>query len=274
MKYLFAFFISHSTFAQNIPQCPSESYLIEYTSPVTRLKKSFCGYLKDGNTIKHGDEFIYDAKGEVIQKISHNHGKEAETPVAQGHQLPEMDESSKKFIDSIVGKKNLNPDEKLLASIHELIEILNLKKNYGKKNRFKANGCDDRPTDWLKGALLNTPIKKTYIFKDECDAAGSFEARFSTEFPMNFQLRNLEDLNNARLKVIMSLNKKDFGIRYKFVVVEGTVSSPSRRGQFTAEYEVDIDPMTGEAQKGTQAGKITLIKVNDKEINLTKNIEF
>jgi hypothetical protein len=32
--------------------------------------------------------------------------------------------------------------------------------------------------------------------------------------------------------------------------------------------------MTAEAQKGTQAGKITLIKVNDKEVNLSKNIEF
>ena len=91
---------------------------------------------------------------------------------------------------------------------------------------------------------------------------------------MNFKLRNLEDLNNTTLKVIMTLNKSQAGIRYKFVVIEGTISSPSRRGQFTAEYEVDIDPMTGEAQKGTQAGKITLIKVNDKEVNLTQKIEF
>ncbi len=267
MKYLFTFFLSLSAFAQNNPQCPSESYLIEYTSPVTRLKKSFCGYLKDGNTIKHGDEFIYDAKGEVIKKISYNHGQEGEattpevkSPDFKGYHLP--------------GTKSLNPDQKLLASIHDLIEILTLKKNYGKKNSFKVNGCDDRPTDWLKGALLNTPIKKTYIFKDDCDAAGSFEARFNAEFPLNFKLRNLEDLDNTSLKVIMTLNKSQAGIRYKFVVIEGTISSPSRRGQFTAEYQVDIDPMTGEAQKGTQAGKITLIKVNDKEVNLSQNIEF
>jgi hypothetical protein len=76
------------------------------------------------------------------------------------------------------------------------------------------------------------------------------------------------------LKVIMSLNKKGTDIRYKFVVIEGTISSPSRQGKFTAEYQVDINPMTGDAVKETQAGKITLTKVNDKEVNLTQNIEF
>ncbi len=240
--------------------------------PISGLKKSFCGYQKDGNTIKHGDEFIYNEKGEMIKKISYHHGKEGAD--FQGSNLPGSEESSNKFIDSVAGKKILSPDEKLLDSVHDLIEILTLKKRYGEKNRFRVDACDDGPMDWLKGALFSTPINKSYAFKDHCDASGSFQAKFNTEFPMNFTLRNLEDLTSTSLKVMMSLTKKGSDIRYKFVVVEGTVSSPSRQGKFTAEYEVDIDPMTGEAQKATQSGKVTLTKVNDKEVNLTKNIEF
>jgi hypothetical protein len=277
MKYLLTYLLSLSAFAQNIPQCPSGSYLIEYASPVNGLKKSLCGYQKDGNTIKHGEEFIFNANGEVIMKISYNHGKEGETPKGptfNGHYLPGTEEASNKFIDSLAGKKILGPDEKLLSSIHDLMEILTLKKNYNQNNQFKVHGCDNGPLDWLKGALLNTPINKSYSFNDNCDASGSFEAKFNTEFSVSFKLRNLDDLNATTMKVIMSLNKQQAGIRYKFVVVEGSISSPSRQGKFNAEYQVNIDPMTGDALEGTQSGKITLTKFNDKEVNLSKKIEF
>ncbi len=260
MKYLLTYLLSLSAFAQNSPQCPSGSYLIEYASPVNGLKKSLCGYQKDGNTIKHGEEFIFNANGKVIKKIYYKHGKEGEAPM--------------KLIDSLAGKKILGPDEKLLASIHDLMEILTLKKNYNQNNQFKVHGCDNGPLDWLKGALLNTPINKSYSFNDNCDVSGSFEARFNTEFSASFKLRNLDDLNETSLKVIMSLNKQQTGIRYKFVVVEGSVSSTSRQGKFNAEYQVNIDPMTGDALEGTQSGKITLTKFNDKEVNLSKKIEF
>lgn len=255
MKYLLFYLVSLSALAQNVPQCPKEAYLIEYVSPLNGIKKSFCGYQKDGQITKHGEEFIFSAKGEVIEKISYHHGKENEAAIPQD-------------------KNNTVSDEKLLASIHNLIEILTLKKNYAQKNRFKVNDCDKRPADWLKGALFNTPITKSYSFSENCDVTGNFEAKFDTEFVMNFKLRNLDDLNNTSLKVIMSLNKKGTDIRYKFLVIEGTISSPSRQGKFTAEYQVDINPMTGDAVKETQAGKITLTKVNDKEVNLTQNIEF
>ena len=274
MKYLLFLLLSLSAFSQNTPQCPSESYLIEYASPTSGAKKALCGYQKDGKTIKHGDEFIYNTNGEVIKKISYKHGIEGEASVFKGHNLPGTEEASQKFIDSMVGKKALSADDKLLNSIHDLIEILTLKKGYGQKNRFKVNGCDNRPMDWVQGALLNIPIKKSYSFKDNCDVTGSFEAKFKTEFSMNFTLRNLDDLNSTSLKVIMSLNKQETDLRYKFVIVEGLISSPSRQGQFTAEYQVDINPMTGEAQKKTQSGKINLTKVNDKEVNLSKDIEF
>jgi hypothetical protein len=274
MKYLLFLLLSLSAFSQNTPQCPSESYLIEYASPTSGAKKALCGYQKDGSTVKHGEEFIYNTNGEVIKKITYNHGKEGEAPAFKVFNLPGTEEASRKFIDSVVGKKILSPDEKLLTSIHDLIEILTLKKGYGQKNSFKVNGCDNRPMDWVKGALLNMPIKKSYSFKDNCDVTGSFEAKFNTGFSMNFTLRNLDDLNSTSLKVIMSLNKQETGLRYKFVIVEGFISSPSRQAQFTAEYQVDINPMTGDAQKGTQSGKINLTKVNDKEVNLSQNIEF
>ena len=258
MKYLIITLYSLSAYSQHIPQCPLESLLIEYMSPVTGTKKSFCGYQKDGKTIKHGEEFIFDTKGNVTKKLLFNHGKEQEAtspPSKRGENLSVTDE------------------QHFLASIHELMEILTLNKANLGKGIFKVKSCDNRPIDWIKGAMLNSPINKSYIFNDACDVKGSFSASFTSEFPINFELRNLRDFNKTSMTVKMSINKAK-GIRYRFEVKEGLIASSTRNANFKAEYEVDVDPMSGQALKGSQDGRIQLTKVDGKEVNATKELIF
>ena len=69
MKIILFAFLSLSVFAQTIPQCPPESYVVEFNNPITRSKKSFCAYQENGETIKHGEELIFDAKGEVVKRL-------------------------------------------------------------------------------------------------------------------------------------------------------------------------------------------------------------
>lgn len=276
MKILFLTFFSLSVFAQNIPQCPPESFVVEFNSPITKAKKSFCAYQKNGETIKHGEELIFDTKGEVIKRVSYNHGQEGEatiasapaavTPDFKGTNVPGTEEATSKFTDTLIGTKPLSDEQKFLGTVQDLMAVLTMKRENNGKGIFKVSQCDDRPMDWLKAAILNTQINKSYVFKEQCDVKGSFSANFTSEFPITFELRNLQDFNKTEMTLKMKVTKSVSGIRYGFEVLEGLISSPTRNANFKVEYEIDINPLTGIADKSSQKGKVTLTKIDNKEV--------
>lgn len=272
MKYIFFFFVSLSAIAQNIPTCPSESILIEFVSPITKGKKSFCGYLKNGETVKHGEEFIFNASGELQKKLVYNHGKEGEEPQAAapafgGKNIPGTEEAS-------IGAKPKNEEEKLLATLQELLGILTLKKVDMGNGRFKVSKCDPNSSTWVRGAIMKTPINKTYKFQDLCDVQGSFSANFQKEFPVSFELRNLQDYNKTDMTVTMEVSRVTSGILYKYKVLEGSISSPTSNANFKAEYEVELDPLKGKIFKNTQKGQLTVMKINGKEVSASVPLKF
>jgi hypothetical protein len=251
MNILLALFLSSLLHAQTAPVCPAESFLIEFTSPVTGGKKSFCGYQKDGQTVKHGEEWSYERNGTLKTKISFQHGVEggAETPV--------------------VGESPANvpgTEEMIISAIGEMLQVLTMRKSTAGKGMFKIDQCDSQPADWLKGALMRSPIPKTYAFSDSCDVRGSFTAVFGQLFQVVFDLRKLQDFSKTEMKLIMTFNISPSGVRYRIVVEEGSISSSSTNANFKVEYEVDINPLTGEAIKNSQQGKVSLTKLNGKEV--------
>jgi hypothetical protein len=272
MKIIFLTFFSLSVFAQNIPQCPPESFVVEFNSPITKAKKSFCAYQKNGETIKHGEELIFDTKDEVVKRILYNHGQEGESPTTavapdfKGANIPGTEEASGKFTDTLIGTKPLSDEQKFLSTVQDLMAVLTMKKENSGKGLFKVSQCDDKPMDWLKAAIFNTQINKSYVFKDLCDVKGTFSANFTSEFPMKFELRNLQDFNKTEMTLKMKVTKSASGIRYAFEVVEGFISSPTRNANFKVEYEIDINPLTGVADKSSQKGKVTLTKIDNKEV--------
>lgn len=264
MKYLIWLLLPYTLYAQT-PICPPESMVIEFISPTTKAKKAFCGYIKDGETIKHGEEIIFDGKGEVKKRINYNHGVEGE--VAKS--LPGTEEASTTFVNSVIGAKPKTEEEKVLMTITEMMAILTLKQTQAEQNVFKVSRCDDNPKAWIIGALTKNDIKKSYQYKEYCDVQGNFVASFKNDFIVKFELRNLQDFNQTEMTVKMKVNKSAGGVQYGFEVLEGRVSSQNRNANFKAEYQVDIDPLTGKTFKNTQVGKVTLTKLNGLEVNVS-----
>lgn len=265
MKKLFLLFLYASTcLGQSTPSCPSESFLIEFNSPITGGKKSFCAYQKDGATIKHGDEYSFDKSGGLIKKTSYQHGTETS---AASQEIP-------KNVPGTNESVLIKSEAKLLGTISDLVRVLTLKKNQAGGGTFKVSGCDPKPAEWVKGALMKTPINKTYGFNENCDVSGGFSANFDKEFPMSFQLRNLEDFIKTNLSVKMSLNKSQNGLRYRFEVMDGFIAASNRNANFKAEYEIDVDPFTGDAMKGTQQGKLTLTQIDGKTVQAEAPLKF
>jgi hypothetical protein len=56
------------------------------------------------------------------------------------------------------------------------------------------------------------------------------------------------------------------GIRYRFEAEEGFIVSPSTNANFKVEYEVDIHPLSGEPITSSQQGKVSLMKLNGKDV--------
>jgi hypothetical protein len=239
------------------PICPAESILIEFMSPITGGKKSFCGLQKDGTTIKHGEEWSYDRKGELVKKSYFHYGVEGSAPTQEVKNLPGAEEA------------------KILANIHDLIQVLSLKKNSGNSRLFKIHKCDKKPEDWGAGALFNKTVPKSYAFEEGCDVQGQFTANLmSAEFPVNFELRNLEDINKVSMKVKMSIQKTQGGISYHIVISEGEVFSPKRNGSFKVEYDVTLNPLTLSPTEDGERGRIVLTKLNGKEVSAEERLRF
>lgn len=255
MKYLLCLLLPFTLYAQT-PVCPPESMVIEFISPTTKAKKAFCGYLKNGETTKHGEEIIFDTNGAVKKRINYNHGVEGEA-------------ASTSFVNSVIGTKAKSEEEKMLTTITEMMAILTLKKTDSEQAVFKVSRCDDNPKAWVMGALTKNDIPKSYLYKEYCDVQGSFVASFKSEFVVKFELRNLQDFNQTEMTVKMNVNRSAGGVQYGFEVLEGRISSPTRNANFKAEYQIDIDPLTGKSFKNTQKGKVTLTKLNNLEVNVS-----
>jgi hypothetical protein len=258
MKYLIALLFTSSLWGQTLT-CPQESFLIEYISPITNGKISLCGYIKDGATVKHGEEWNYNTKGELIKKLNFNHGEEVK---ALGN-LPGVEE-----------KKDLSKETAAMESIGQMLQILTLKKANPGKGMFKIQRCDPKPVDWVRGAVMLTPINKTYSFGEKCDVAGAFTANFTNEFPVKFNLRNLQDYTTTDMTVKMAIKKSASGITYGFEVLTGAISSVTSSANFTVHYEVEINPMTGAALAGSQKGTVTLTKLDGKDVKASSPILF
>lgn len=246
--------------AQNQPTCPPESIPIEYVSPVTHGKVAFCGYLKNGETVKHGEELNFNSSGELIRKTYYHHGDEKEGP----QNLPGTEEAPKTIVSDLLKEKKV---------ILELVQILSMKKSI-EKGTFQVSQCDNNSRSWVVAAMMKSTLKKSYAFKDHCDVAGSFSANFSTPFPMDFALRNLQDFTSVKMLVKMNLDKSKKGINYKFEVVESTLRSPKQTIKFVAEYEVEIDMINGEPFPDTQKGHFTITELDGKPMNDRNNLNF
>jgi hypothetical protein len=258
MKYFITLLFTSTLWGQTLT-CPQESFLIEYTSPINNGKISLCGYIKDGSTVKHGEEWNYNTKGELIKKLNFNHGEEVKA-VAN---LPGVEE-----------KKDLGKEAAVMESIGQMLQILTLKKANPGKGMFKIQHCDPKPIDWVRGAVMLTPINKTYSFAEKCDVAGTFTANFKNEFPVKFNLRNLQEYTSTDMMVKMAIKKSAAGITYGFEVVSGAISSLTSSAHFTVQYEVEINPMTGTTLAGSQKGTVTLTKLDGKDVKASSPILF
>lgn len=253
------YLLSVLTFADEIFPCPPESMSVEHRSPVTHLKKITCGYMKDGSLVKHGDEVTLDSSGKVIKTVSYNHDEEGKKPVMAPapRNLPGVEEATEEFL-----------------AIQNLMKVLNFDKEGINQGQFKVHHCDPQPKTWVSAALTKKSITKSYKFNENCDVTGSFTASFLQEFPVNFQLRNLQDFHHTAMMVKMAIKQSVKSIRYRFDVREGKLTSPKKKIEFKVEYEVDINPLTGSTIYDTQEGTITITKIDDKVVTITKPLIF
>lgn len=242
-------------------ECPPEAMAVEHRSPVTGIKRSTCGYMQDGILIKHGPEIEFRADGSIKKTIYYNHNEEGKAPSPQPKfsktNLPGAEEGSEAF-----------------GVVEKLLRVLTFKHSGLNDGEFQVGKCDPDSRQWVKAALTKSDLKKSYTFKEHCDVSGSFTASFRKEFPVKFQLRNLQDFTSTVMKVTMMINPAKSGIRYRFEVSDGSVSSKEKSIQFTAQYEVSLNPLTGKPLYSTQEGKITLVRVGNKDLNITRPLVF
>lgn len=227
-------------------KCPEISVAAQYTSPVTKAKKITCGYMKNNRFIKHGQEIEFDKADNISKTKFYSHDKLIEEPEAE--------------------KDSFNV-------IQELMRIFPYEKS-GAKNKLKINTCDTDEKTWVKVVTTSNAVQKTYAFNKQCDLSGTFTASLLEEFPVHLEVKNLYGFERTSMRVRMSIDQHADGIRYQFEVREGAVMSKDKTISFTVRYEVKIDPLTGSTMFDSQKGTISLTKVGQRFLKLSKPLLF
>jgi hypothetical protein len=262
MKIFILLILSSSTLFANSPSCPPGALSVEYFSAVTKGRKVTCGFMKNGVLIKHGNEYSYDKAGILLKTVSFNNGEENQPPA------PIVEQPKGPTPQEIAEEKNA------LSVLQELLKVLAFDKSGINNGAFKVKTCDPKPKSWAIAAFTGTSISKSYVFNDHCDVTGNFTASFKEPFEVRFNLRNLQDYSSAQMTTLMKVTHSAEKIRYRFEVINGSMTAPSKSVSFKVEHEVDIDPVTGSARPSTQDGKITLTKIGNRAMNVVQPLIF
>jgi hypothetical protein len=245
--------------AQAAYQCPAESLKVEFVSPVTKGRIINCVYEKDGQTIKHGQQWTFDSSERLMKVSEFSHGNEK----TAGLSLPGAEESRQENINEVA-----------MSDIMEIVRVLTLKQVEVREKFFKVNHCDHNAEAWIMAALMKQSLKRSYQFSENCDVQGDFVVSFAEEFPMILKLRHLKEFTATSMKIKLLISRKGNDIVFAAHVSEGVVTSPKNKVEFKANYEMQISPISQAVLPGSQHGKITLIQVNQGPVNITRDINF
>jgi hypothetical protein len=259
--FILLLFLSTKLLA-NEPSCPTGALSVEYFSAVTKGRKVTCGYMKNGVLIKHGNEYSFDQNGALLKTVSYNNGEENQppAPIIEKPKGPSSEE--------------LTEEANAIAVLQDLLKILSFDKIGINHGAFKVKACDSKPKSWAVAAFTGASISKSYVFNDQCDVSGNFTASFKEPFEVSFGLRNLKEYTATQMTTLMKVTHYSEKIRYRFEVVNGSITAPLKIVSFKVEHEIDIDPATGSAKLGSQNGKITLLKIGNRALNVVHPLIF
>ena len=80
--FIFIFFLSLYSYADEKIQCPQESTLLEYNAPGSSKIIKTCAYVKDSSVIRHGPELVF-SNGKVDSSHYYTHGNLSDAPLVE-----------------------------------------------------------------------------------------------------------------------------------------------------------------------------------------------
>lgn len=107
---------------------------------------------------------------------------------------------------------------------------------------FRVDGCPKHKINWMDVLMMKSKVTLDYKFQDGCDLEGSVTPKVFSKFPASFKLRHLESYNQieSQNKITGSFDSKPI---LKLDMSDGILTGKKGQVKFTAEYEVQIDPM-------------------------------
>jgi hypothetical protein len=235
-------------------ECPPDTLKVDFVSPVTGLRKVACTKNINGQNVPQ-IEYTFDKSGQLIP------GKSA--PAFGGYKLPGTEE-----------KPSEVPSEKVSSALKHVLKILSRQSINDGLVSFRVTGCEADPMEWIKMALTKQPKTFSYQFREGCDVQGSFTAAFEKEFPLKMNLKNLYDFNQTEMNVIQKISKGEKGVRYRFEALTGILKSSAERIEFKAWYEIEFNMFNGNPIMETQDGRLTILKVNDKTMQIEEKLRY
>lgn len=153
--------------------------------------------------------------------------------------------------------------------VQELFKILAGKST----TKFKVSECDQNKLEWVKLVLSNGSRPLNYAFNKECDVEGSFVAKINSPIPMKLKLRHLSNFTYADMTVIVQIKMSMENLTIRFETPKGLMVSPVEKITYKGFYSVVIDFLTGRPLPGSGKGEVTILKINDKVVNLRAPIK-
>lgn len=156
-------------------------------------------------------------------------------------------------------------DQKINETV-ALIKSLIKTKTVSKEIKFVVGKCDINKSKWAMLLLSKQSFKESIKFKKDCDAQGDFTANIETPFPVSLKLRNLKTFTDIKFNFLINLLYSPTPM-IKIKMDQGHLSGKLDKIEFTANYSVEIDPLSKEIVKKDLGGIIFIKSINGKVIN-------
>lgn len=155
--------------------------------------------------------------------------------------------------------KNISPV--LQAFIQELLQ--NRKASDYKD--FSVKNCPKHKIDWTSIIFRREKQNLTYKFAKGCDIDGTVAPQVLQDFPIDFQLRHLDDFQSIKGKAKLSPTIAAKPL-LRLDLSETEISSPKDKIKFSAYYETEINPLSKDVIGKHLGGKIFIETINGKAV--------
>lgn len=137
---------------------------------------------------------------------------------------------------------------------------------------FRVDGCPKYKVNWMNVLMIKEKAELSYRFQEGCDIEGTIAPRVFSPFPLELKLRHLKHYDHIKStnRITATLESEP---KLHLDLTDAELKGPKSLVKFTADYEVQIDPLSPKKPvKKNLGGQLHITEINGEKTAIKEKI--